>query len=107
MLSMLRSITSRSSSSSGLSASALLPSNAMSMKIGQVGAPSFWIYQCTYIGAQIIGNAVSHEASAKVGARVGFAVYIIGTVIAVLIVKYPTCPAPASMGVLRKTRLTL
>jgi solute carrier family 6 GABA transporter-like protein 1 len=42
--------------------------------IGQVGAPSFWLYQCTYIGAQIIGNAVAHGASDKIGAGVGFGV---------------------------------
>ena len=66
--------------------------------IGQVGTPSFWLYQCSYIGAQIIGNAVAHSVSDKIGAGVGFGVYIAGTVIAVALAKDPTVPAPRFWG---------
>lgn len=66
--------------------------------MGQVGKPSFWTYQCSYIGAQIIGNAIAHGVSDKVGAGVGFGFYIIGTIISVLIAKDPTVPAPRFWG---------
>jgi len=66
--------------------------------IGQVGAPSFWLYQCSYIGAQIIGNAIAHTVSDKIGAGVGFGLYIAGTILAILVAKDPTVPAPKFWG---------
>ncbi|EOA88680.1 hypothetical protein ACJQWK_01735 [Exserohilum turcicum] len=66
--------------------------------MGQVGAPAFWIYQCTYIGAQVIGNVVAHTVSDKAGAGAGFAVYIVGTIVATLIARDPTVPAPKFCG---------
>ncbi|KAF1833896.1 SNF-domain-containing protein [Decorospora gaudefroyi] len=66
--------------------------------VGQVGAPAFWTYQCAYIGAMIIGNAIAHGASDKVGAGVGFAVYIVGTLVSIFIAKEPSSRAPSFWG---------
>ncbi|RAR04190.1 creatine transporter [Stemphylium lycopersici] len=66
--------------------------------IGQVGAASFWIYQITYIGAMAVGNIVAHTVEDKVGAGVGFGVYILGTILSILLAKDPTVPAPKFWG---------
>jgi len=66
--------------------------------IGQVGAPSFWIYQVTYILAQLVGNVVAHTVSAEAGAGTAFGVWIAGTVGSIFIAKEPTSVAPSFWG---------
>jgi solute carrier family 6 GABA transporter-like protein 1 len=66
--------------------------------IGQVGAPAFYLYNITYFGSMVIGNAVAHTVQDKVGAGVGFGLWIIGTVISIFIAKDPTSGAPGFWG---------
>jgi len=66
--------------------------------VGQIGAAGFWTYQCTYIGAMIVGNVVAQSVSAEAGAGAGFGVYIVGTIISSFISKDPTSTPPGFWG---------
>lgn len=58
--------------------------------VGQVGMPAFVAYNFGYFMGQIIGLAVAHGAGApKVGAGVGFGIYILCSVLSVLLARTP------------------
>lgn len=62
--------------------------------VTQTGLPSFILYNVGYIGGQIAGVAVAHGAgNPAIGAGVGFGLYIVCSLAAVLIAKTPDSAA--------------
>lgn len=57
--------------------------------VSQVGLPSFIVYNSGYFGAQLLSLIIGHTVSVPVGAGVGFGVFVVGAVIAVVIAKTP------------------
>lgn len=49
--------------------------------VGQVGLPSFIIYNFGYIGGMVIGVTVAHTVSAEAGAGTGFGIYIVCSIV--------------------------
>lgn len=66
--------------------------------VEQVGMPSFVCYNIAYFGAQILGVTIAHTVGDWKGAVVGFGVYIIFTVSAVMVAKTPDSKAPRFWG---------
>lgn len=66
--------------------------------VGQVGGLSFCIYNASYLGGMIIGIGVAHSVSPEAGAGVGFGIFIVGTVAAVLLAKTPDSRPPRFWG---------
>lgn len=62
--------------------------------VTQTGLPAFFLYNVGYIGGQIAGVAVAHGAgNPAIGAGVGFGLYIVCSLAAVLIAKTPDSAA--------------
>jgi solute carrier family 6 GABA transporter-like protein 1 len=57
--------------------------------VSQVGMPAFATYNAAFFGAQLLSLIVGHSVSVPAGAGVGFGVFAIGSVIAVVISKTP------------------
>jgi solute carrier family 6 GABA transporter-like protein 1 len=66
--------------------------------IGEIGAPAFWMSQIAYLGSMVFGNTLAHTVQDKVGAGVGFGIYILGTGISIFIAKDPTSTPPRFWG---------
>lgn len=65
----------------------------------QVGIMPFYIYNAGYVGAQIVGIAVAHGSGHPgIGAGVGFGIFIIGAIVAVIMSKTPTVAAAGPFG---------
>ncbi|KAM5354304.1 hypothetical protein ACJ41O_000954 [Fusarium nematophilum] len=62
---------------------------------GQVGTPSFIIWNSGYFGGMVLGVAVAHAVSAPAGAGVGFGLFIAGSVVSAVIGKTPDSAPPA------------
>ena len=60
--------------------------------VGQVGLPTFLVYNAGYFGGQVFGVAIGQAVSPEAGAGVGFGLFIGGTVISLLIAKTPDSP---------------
>lgn len=59
----------------------------------QVGRPAYWVFNFGYFGGMILGVGVAQGVSAEAGAGVGFGVFIVCTIAAVLIAKTPDAEA--------------
>jgi solute carrier family 6 GABA transporter-like protein 1 len=57
--------------------------------VSQVGMPAFATYNAAFFGAQLLSLVVGHSISVPAGAGVGFGVFAVGSVIAVVISKTP------------------
>ena len=57
--------------------------------VDQVGMPSFATYNAGFLGAQLLSLIIGHTVSVPAGAGVGFGVFAVGTVIAIVIAKTP------------------
>ncbi|EAU35443.1 conserved hypothetical protein [Aspergillus terreus NIH2624] len=66
--------------------------------LGQVGTPSFIVYNAGYFGGTIFGIAVGHAVSPEAGAGVGFGLYVAGTIVAILLARTPDSSAPRFWG---------
>ncbi|KAL3959174.1 hypothetical protein ACCO45_007336 [Purpureocillium lilacinum] len=62
--------------------------------VGQVGLPSFAIYNTGYFGGMILGVTIAQAVSPAAGAGVGFGLFIVCTLVAVLTGKIPDDAAP-------------
>ncbi|KAL8870247.1 MAG: hypothetical protein Q9174_003664 [Haloplaca sp. 1 TL-2023] len=62
--------------------------------VGQVGGPSFGIYNFGYLGGLFIGCVIAHSVTPEAGAGVGFGIFIVCTIIAVLIARTPDTIVP-------------
>jgi len=62
--------------------------------VGQVGLPSFAIYNAGYFGGMILGVTIAQAVSPAAGAGVGFGLVIVCTLVAVLTGKVPDAAAP-------------
>lgn len=67
--------------------------------VSQTGLPAFVLYNCGYLGAQIVGISVAHGLEDPApGAGAGFGLYIVCSVAAVLISNTPEYRAPRFWG---------
>ncbi|KAL4931403.1 sodium:neurotransmitter symporter family protein, partial [Aspergillus undulatus] len=67
--------------------------------VEHTGVYGFACYNFAYFGGQIIGVAVAHgKEDPAIGAGAGFGVYVFFSILAVLISKNPTTPAPSFWG---------
>lgn len=57
--------------------------------VSQVGLPSFAIYNSAFFGAQLLSLIIGHTVSIPAGAGVGFGIFIVGSVVAVVMAKNP------------------
>ncbi|KAK5171227.1 uncharacterized protein LTR77_004371 [Saxophila tyrrhenica] len=65
---------------------------------GQVGLPSFAVYNSGYLGGLVLGCAIAHSVSPSAGAGVGFGIFIVCTITALLLAKDPDSRAPRFFG---------
>jgi solute carrier family 6 (neurotransmitter transporter, GABA) member 1 len=61
---------------------------------GQVGWPAMLVFNGGYFGGTVFGLTLAHSVGAEAGAGLGFGLFILGSVVAVLIAKTPDSPAP-------------
>jgi len=66
--------------------------------IAECGLPAYWTYNFGYFVGQILGVAVAHAVSPPAGAGVGFGIYIVCAIAAVLLSKSPAATAPSFFG---------
>ncbi|KAI9371047.1 hypothetical protein BJX61DRAFT_512789 [Aspergillus egyptiacus] len=67
--------------------------------VAQTGLPAFITYNVAYFGGQIAGVSAAHGTEdPRIGAGVGFGVYIVFSIAAILIAKTPILPAPSVWG---------
>lgn len=66
--------------------------------VHQVGGMAYLIHSAGYILSMVLGVAVGHAVSPDAGAGVGFGIFIVSNVVAVLLGKTPTIPAPGFFG---------
>ncbi|KAM3474866.1 hypothetical protein MY8738_007664 [Beauveria namnaoensis] len=62
--------------------------------VGQVGLPAFLSFNGGFFGAMVLGVAIAQAVSPVAGACVGFGIFIIGLVAAILLGKTPDAAAP-------------
>ncbi|CAJ0550548.1 Ff.00g104780.m01.CDS01 [Fusarium sp. VM40] len=62
---------------------------------GQVGKPSFFIWNFGYFGGMVLGVAVAHAVQAEAGAGVGFGIFIVCSIVSCVIGKTPDDIPPA------------
>lgn len=65
---------------------------------GEVGRASFLLANGGYFLGQILGVAVAQSVGPEAGAGLGFGLYIVGTVAAVLVAKTPDGDVPSIFG---------
>lgn len=66
--------------------------------VSQVGGIAYLIHSLGYILSMVLGVAVGHAVSPSAGAGVGFGIFIVSNVIAVILGKTPLVPAPRFLG---------
>lgn len=66
--------------------------------VSQVGLPAYLVYNATYVLSMFLGVLVGHTVSPPAGAGVGFGVFIVGTVTALLLAKMPDSIPPRFWG---------
>lgn len=71
--------------------------------VGQVGLPSFIIYNVGYFGGMISGVSVAHAVSPEAGAGVGFGVYIVCTIVSSSLGSIPLTVGSTSLSTIGKT----
>lgn len=71
--------------------------------VGQVGMKSFILYNSGYFLAMLFGNVLAQAVSAPAGAGMGFGLYIVFTIAALVLAKTPDT---AAHGFMRKNKWT-